>query len=93
MTSGEKNKPVLHFRLGSDQGGEGVIELGQGLDMQRETGEPVMGGGVQHQPGQRVVTLEDVSANRNELESVDLSSCSSERRKFVYKSRRKLHIA
>ena len=51
--------------LGSDQGGEGVIELGQGLDVKGQTREAVMGGGVQHQPGQRVVTLEDVSENRN----------------------------
>ena len=50
---------------GSDQGGEGVIELGQGLDMKRKTREAIMGGGVEHQPGQCVVTLEDVSANRN----------------------------
>ena len=50
---------------GSDQGSEGVIELGQGLDMKRKTREAIVGGGVKHEPGQRVVSLEDVSANRN----------------------------
>ena len=50
---------------GSDQGGEGVIELGQGLDMKRKTREAIMGGRVQHKPGQFVVSLEDVSANIN----------------------------
>ena len=66
MPSGSRwTNRLLTSGYGSDQGGEGVIELGQGLDMKRKTREAIMGGGVEHQPGQCVVTLEDVSANRN----------------------------
>ena len=56
---------LLTSGSGSDQGGEGVIELGQGLDMKRKTRKAIMGGRVQHKPGQFVVSLEDVSANIN----------------------------
>jgi len=42
----------------SDEGGQGVVELGQGLDVYREAGVPVVSHGVQRQPGQRVVSLQ-----------------------------------
>ena len=44
-----------------------MVELGQSLDMERKTREAVMGGGVQHQPGQRIVSLEDVSAKKKRV--------------------------
>lgn len=44
-----------------DEGGQGVVELGEGLHVDRETRAPVLGDGVQRQPGQRVVTLQHVS--------------------------------
>ena len=42
----------------SDESGQGVVELGQGLDEYREAGVPVVSHGVQRQPGQRVVSLQ-----------------------------------
>ena len=40
---------------------EGVVKLVQSLHMDRETGTPIVGDRVQHQPGERVVTLENIS--------------------------------
>ena len=42
----------------SDQGGQGVVELGQSLDVDGKTGVPVLRDGIQRQPGQGVVTLQ-----------------------------------
>ena len=48
-----------------DEGGQGVVELGEGLHVDGETRAPVLGDGVQRQPGQRVVTLQHVSETRH----------------------------
>ena len=49
----------------SDESGQGVVELGQGLDVDGKAGVPVLGDGVQRQPGQRVVALQHVSETRH----------------------------
>ena len=64
-----------------------MVELGQSLDMERKTREAVMGGGVQNQPRKRVVTLEDVSAKKKRVQSVDLSVC------LFHESRHKVHVS
>ena len=48
-----------------DEGGQGVVELGEGLHVDGETRAPVLGDGVQRQPGQRVVALQHVSETRH----------------------------
>lgn len=42
----------------SDESGQGVVELGQSLDVDGKTGVPVLRDGIQRQPGQGVVTLQ-----------------------------------
>ena len=42
----------------SDESGQGMVELGQGLDVDGKAGVPVLSDRVQRQPGERVVTLQ-----------------------------------
>jgi len=46
----------------SDEGGHGVVELEERLHVDGEAGAAVVGHRVQHQPGQRVIALQDVPA-------------------------------
>ena len=43
---------------------EGVVELVQSLNMDRKTGTSIMSDRIQHQPGQGVVTLENISETK-----------------------------
>ena len=55
------------WALVSDKGGHGVVELEQGLHVDGQARLPVVGEGVQHQPGQGIVTFQHISATEESI--------------------------